>query len=41
MVMSKESKVAHANHHLLDLAEGSRGPHCQVYQPSPSLLKDN
>lgn len=33
-VMSKESKVAH-------VAEGSRGAHCQVYQPSPSLLKDN
>ena len=41
MVMSKDSKVAHASHHLLYLAEGSRGTHCQVYQPSSSLLKDN
>lgn len=29
-----------ASHHL-DLAEGSRGTHCQAHQPSPSRMKDN
>lgn len=32
MVVTKENKVAHSSHHYLDLAEGSRGSHCQVHQ---------